>query len=42
MVEQHPVKVMVAGSSPASGAKVRTMNNRGKKPLLSFWGMIIL
>ena len=41
MVEQEAVNFEVAGSSPASRAKVRTKNNRGVIPLLFCWVAII-
>ena len=41
MVEQFAVNEKVAGSSPASGAMVRTKINRGTLPLFLFWGMIV-
>ena len=41
MVERRPVKAMVAGSSPASGAKVRTSFTEAKS-LYFYFGVAIL
>lgn len=37
MVEQEAVNFEVAGSNPASRAKIRTKIDRGKMPLFLFW-----